>query len=417
MAVVHASMEGTAKAMARVSGMPDYRFVDGGLPAHPTCGLDTGGDRRDRPRARAQARRATHSRASPLDAPRPSQQSRSPCRPRRGRGRSHDPDRRRAVRAPRRRPRPIPSSMSASSISSSSRRARNVVTSHRVCHPSARVRARGTTSGTCVVDRGDRPDRRATASAITSSPTASTRPVNARCGSRRAIVSPRCMHSRSTSSSDPLVAPPLERGPGPLLFVGLPLGPRRGPGIAEIGAVERSRSQAALEHGGRPREQGRVEHRRPGGRYGDARCVPGPRVVAIACIVGVAILASAVTASAGDTPTPKSNVQHLHFALGPLDIHPGQNLIETNTVPDPAAQDRRLDRGVQAQPAARRRHRATRRRDPPAPRCLAHGRDSTPPPRRCRSGSSASARRRPRCTCHRDTATGTRRPTTGGSTT
>jgi hypothetical protein len=34
-AVVHASMEGTAKAMARVSGMPDYGFATVGYPHIP----------------------------------------------------------------------------------------------------------------------------------------------------------------------------------------------------------------------------------------------------------------------------------------------------------------------------------------------------------------------------------------------
>jgi hypothetical protein len=34
-AIVHASMEGTAKAMARVSGMPDYGFVTVGYPHIP----------------------------------------------------------------------------------------------------------------------------------------------------------------------------------------------------------------------------------------------------------------------------------------------------------------------------------------------------------------------------------------------
>ena len=34
-AVVHASMEGTAKAMAKVSGMPDYGFVTVGYPHIP----------------------------------------------------------------------------------------------------------------------------------------------------------------------------------------------------------------------------------------------------------------------------------------------------------------------------------------------------------------------------------------------
>ena len=34
-AVVHASMEGSARAMARVSGMPDYRFVTVGYPHIP----------------------------------------------------------------------------------------------------------------------------------------------------------------------------------------------------------------------------------------------------------------------------------------------------------------------------------------------------------------------------------------------
>jgi len=34
-AVVHASQEGSAKAMARVSGMPDYRFATVGYPHIP----------------------------------------------------------------------------------------------------------------------------------------------------------------------------------------------------------------------------------------------------------------------------------------------------------------------------------------------------------------------------------------------
>lgn len=34
-AIVHASMEGTAKAMARVSSMPDYGFVTVGYPHIP----------------------------------------------------------------------------------------------------------------------------------------------------------------------------------------------------------------------------------------------------------------------------------------------------------------------------------------------------------------------------------------------
>ena len=34
-AIVHASMEGTARAMARVSGMPDYRFATVGYPHIP----------------------------------------------------------------------------------------------------------------------------------------------------------------------------------------------------------------------------------------------------------------------------------------------------------------------------------------------------------------------------------------------
>lgn len=34
-AVVHSSMEGTAKAMAKVSGMPDYGFVTVGYPHIP----------------------------------------------------------------------------------------------------------------------------------------------------------------------------------------------------------------------------------------------------------------------------------------------------------------------------------------------------------------------------------------------
>jgi plastocyanin len=71
---------------------------------------------------------------------------------------------------------------------------------------------------------------------------------------------------------------------------------------------------------------------------------PAPRVVAIACIIGIAILASAITATAADNAgdrdgdaAAQGNVKHLHFELGPLDIRPGQNIIETNryVIPQP----------------------------------------------------------------------------------
>jgi plastocyanin len=60
------------------------------------------------------------------------------------------------------------------------------------------------------------------------------------------------------------------------------------------------------------------------------------RVVVALCIAGLAIVGSAVTAGAGDTPS-SGRVQHLHFEYGPLDIAPGQNRINTNTarIPQP----------------------------------------------------------------------------------
>ena len=156
--------------------------------------------------------------------------------------------------------------------------------------------------------------------------------------------------------------------------------------------------------------------RRPRLRYRD-HMRPAPRAVAIACIVGLAILASAVAANAGDTPTAQGNVKHLHFELGPLDIRPGQNVIETNkyAIPQPKIDgwivgfrpNLRLADGIGA----------ARRRDPPAPRRLVDRHASRRHRTRFPSGSSASARRRPRSTCRRATATATRRATTGGSTT
>ncbi|MEX1007206.1 MAG: hypothetical protein WD271_05110 [Acidimicrobiia bacterium] len=64
---------------------------------------------------------------------------------------------------------------------------------------------------------------------------------------------------------------------------------------------------------------------------------PAPRAVVLACLVGLTIIGSAVTANAGDTPTARGRVRHLHFQFGPLDIKPGQNVIETNrfTIPQP----------------------------------------------------------------------------------
>ena len=110
---------------------------------------------------------------------------------------------------------------------------------------------------------------------------------------------------------------------------------------------------------------------------------------------------------AGDAParrkpptTDKDGVQHLHFEYGPLDIAPGQNLIETNKFLHPATDRGRLDRRLQAQPAAAERQGAGGRRAAPAPRRVG-GRDR---PRRDRvrcspSASSPPARRRPRSSC------------------
>jgi plastocyanin len=61
-----------------------------------------------------------------------------------------------------------------------------------------------------------------------------------------------------------------------------------------------------------------------------------PRVVVALCVAGLAIVASAVTAEAGDTPST-ARTRHLHFSYGPIDIAPGQNRINTNTarIPQP----------------------------------------------------------------------------------
>ena len=128
--------------------------------------------------------------------------------------------------------------------------------------PSRACSSTRTTSGAWSSPRtSTRPP--ATASATSRRRRPRTRPVNARCGRRRrdrvAAVHALAEHVEQA----PLVAPPLDRGPGPLLLVGLPLGPRRGRGIAEIGAVERMRSSAALEHGGRPGNRGASARTRP----------------------------------------------------------------------------------------------------------------------------------------------------------
>ena len=100
--------------------------------------------------------------------------------------------------------------------------------------------------------------------------------------------------------------------------------------------------------------------------------------------------------------TDKNGVQHLHFEYGPLDIRPGQNIIDDHQVPDPAARGGRLDRRLPAEPPPRGRHGPARRRHPPAPRRVAQRIGAATRPRRCsRSASSPPARRRPRSSCPR----------------
>jgi plastocyanin len=72
-------------------------------------------------------------------------------------------------------------------------------------------------------------------------------------------------------------------------------------------------------------------------RYRDRMRSHLPRAVVLACLLGLAIIGAAVTANADDLPASPGRVRHFHFELGPLDIKPGQNVIETNkfSVPQP----------------------------------------------------------------------------------
>ncbi len=100
--------------------------------------------------------------------------------------------------------------------------------------------------------------------------------------------------------------------------------------------------------------------------------------------------------------TDKNGVQHLHFEYGPLDIKPGQNIIETDQVPDPPTGGRRLDRRLPAQPpAAEREDPAGRRAAPPPRRVGRRTAGATPRSRSTPSGSSPRVRRRPRSSCPR----------------
>ena len=121
-------------------------------------------------------------------------------------------------------------------------------------------------------------------------------------------------------------------------------------------------------------------------------------VVALLVGAGVAAIVLGDTRRAGARPasrptrrsrppprapaTDKNGVQHLHFEYGPLDIRPGQNIIETNQVH--GSPSRRIDGwivGIRPNLQPRRRHGPARRRDPPAPRRVAHRhrRDATAP--------------------------------------
>ena len=70
------------------------------------------------------------------------------------------------------------------------------------------------------------------------------------------------------------------------------------------------------------------------------RC-PLRRSLAVALFAAMTIAASAVDATAGDTPdtgtSSSGRVKHFHFEYGPIDIRPGQNVIETNRtlIPQP----------------------------------------------------------------------------------
>ena len=137
--------------------------------------------------------------------------------------------------------------------------------------------------------------------------------------------------------------------------------------------------------------------------------------VVVAAVLGAGLLVAAAGGSAraqvsitSDTAPPstakpttdKAGVQHLHFEYGPLEIRPGQNVIDTNKYLIPQPERGRLDRRVQAQPAVAERQGAAGRRDPPAPRRV--GERVGPRRHRIRCSPSASsppARRRPRSSC------------------
>jgi plastocyanin len=111
-----------------------------------------------------------------------------------------------------------------------------------------------------------------------------------------------------------------------------------------IASFEQIAPVAAAQVVGRPcRQFGPMACGRTTGTQGYRTAMRSPfrRALAVALFAGLTIGASAAAAGAGDTPdtgtSPSGRVKHFHFEYGPIDIEPGQNLIETNRtlIPQP----------------------------------------------------------------------------------
>ena len=210
-----------------------------------------------------------------------------------------------------------------------------------------------------------RPGRRPCAMPSRSSPTDDTSPMNVRPGTATATVSPRCMHSRATSSKRAVVLPLLRtrRGPTAPRRHATPLG-RRGDRAARRRRPDRPcglfEQISAVCRTALPARRSRLPDDGRRLAFPDAVLPPyvrRARVVHRRVPASRRCGSSTSTARAAVELADRSRrryVQHLHFKYGPLNDQAGPEPDRHQQVPDPPAEARRLDRRVQAQPQARR---------------------------------------------------------------
>ena len=99
----------------------------------------------------------------------------------------------------------------------------------------------------------------------------------------------------------------------------------------------------------------------------------------------------AEAADAGPGTTSADGVQHLHFEYGPLDIRPGQNVIDTNKYLIPQPNEDGWIVGFKPNLRLGERQGAAGRRDPPAPRRVGERAAAATRPRRCSPSGSSRA--------------------------